>query len=63
MRTYSALRHSLSLVLFVLSGPALAQEPRIINAFTQTKVKALEELKTLTADEAWLEWATDSLPS
>jgi len=26
-------------------------------------VKALEELKTLTADEAWLEWATHSLPS
>jgi hypothetical protein len=26
-------------------------------------VQALEELKTLTADEAWLEWATDSLPT
>jgi hypothetical protein len=38
-------------------------EPRIIDAFTQTKVKAREELKTLTTDEAWLEWATHSLPS
>ena len=43
--------------------PADGDEPRIIDAFTQTKVKALEELKTLTTDEAWLEWATHSLPS
>jgi hypothetical protein len=26
-------------------------------------MKAREELKTLTADEAWLKWATDGLPS
>jgi hypothetical protein len=43
--------------------PADGDEPRIIDAFTQSKVKALEELKTLTADEAWLEWAMQGLPS
>lgn len=43
--------------------PADGDEPRIIDAFTQSKVKAVEELKTLTADEAWLEWATVGLPS
>lgn len=43
--------------------PADGDEPRIIDAFTQSKAKALEELRTLTADEAWLEWATDGLPS
>jgi hypothetical protein len=39
------------------------EEPRVIDAFTQTKMKAREELKTLTADEAWLKWATDGLAS
>jgi hypothetical protein len=43
--------------------PTDGEEPRVVNAFTQTKVKAREELKTLTADEAWLEWATAGLPS
>src|SRR6516165_1302891 len=43
--------------------PADGEEPRVIDAFTQTKIKAREELKTLTADEAWLEWATAGLRS
>ena len=43
--------------------PADGEEPRVIDALTQTKVKAREELQTLTADEAWLEWATAGLPS
>ena len=43
--------------------PADGEEPRVIEAFTQTKMTAREELKTLTADEAWLKWATDGLPS
>ena len=43
--------------------PADGEEPRIVDAFTQTKASALKELQTLTVDSAWLEWATDGLPS
>jgi catechol 2,3-dioxygenase-like lactoylglutathione lyase family enzyme len=43
--------------------PRDGEEPRVVDAFTQTKASALEELRTLTTDKAWLEWATDSLPS
>jgi hypothetical protein len=40
----------------------VGDQPRIIDAFTQTKVKALEELNPHSR-EAGLEWATDGLPS
>jgi catechol 2,3-dioxygenase-like lactoylglutathione lyase family enzyme len=36
-------------------------EPRIVPQVTQTKNEALEELKSLTDDKNWLEWATVDL--
>lgn len=37
-------------------------EPSIVPQVVQTKAEALKELKTLTADKAWLERATADLP-
>jgi catechol 2,3-dioxygenase-like lactoylglutathione lyase family enzyme len=37
-------------------------EPSIVPQVKQTKAEALKELKTLTADKAWLERATADLP-
>jgi hypothetical protein len=38
-------------------------DPRIVPGLTMTKAEALEELRTLTDDRAWLDWATEALPS
>jgi catechol 2,3-dioxygenase-like lactoylglutathione lyase family enzyme len=38
-------------------------EPRIVGGQRQTKAVARAELETLTADEAWLAWATGGLPA
>jgi catechol 2,3-dioxygenase-like lactoylglutathione lyase family enzyme len=37
-------------------------EPRIVHGITMSKHEALEELRTLTADKDWLDWATQALP-
>ena len=37
-------------------------EPHIVPQVTQTKAQAMEELRSLTADEKWLAWATAALP-
>ena len=37
-------------------------EPRIVPGITMAKHEALEELRTLTADKDWLDWATQALP-
>ncbi|HZT52130.1 MAG TPA: VOC family protein [Stellaceae bacterium] len=37
-------------------------EPAIVRAARMTKREALAELRTLTADQAWLDWATAPLP-
>jgi catechol 2,3-dioxygenase-like lactoylglutathione lyase family enzyme len=37
-------------------------EPRIVRGVLMSKHEALEELKTLTADRDWLDWATQALP-
>jgi hypothetical protein len=37
-------------------------EPRIVPGITMSKREALAELKTLSADQHWLEWATQALP-
>jgi catechol 2,3-dioxygenase-like lactoylglutathione lyase family enzyme len=37
-------------------------EPRIVRAVTMSKREALAELGTLTADQDWLDWATQALP-
>ena len=36
-------------------------EPRIVPQVTQTKEEALRELKSLTRDNQWLDWATSGL--
>jgi catechol 2,3-dioxygenase-like lactoylglutathione lyase family enzyme len=36
-------------------------EPLIVPQVTQTKPEALHELKTLSGDKAWLDWATEGL--
>ncbi len=37
-------------------------EPAIVPGLTQTKAVALAELRTLTGDTKWLDWATVALP-
>lgn len=34
---------------------------KVVDGFTQTKAKMLDELRTVTDDEAWLDWATSGL--
>lgn len=36
-------------------------DQKIINGFTQTRAKMLEELRTVTDDEEWLDWASSAL--
>jgi len=37
-------------------------EPRIVGGITMSRQEALEELRTLTSDKDWLDWATRALP-
>jgi catechol 2,3-dioxygenase-like lactoylglutathione lyase family enzyme len=47
--------------LEMASQPADGRDLRILKAVTQTKEEALEELRTLTDDAAWLDRATSNL--
>lgn len=37
------------------------EDQQIVNGFKQTREQMLKELRTVTDDEAWLQWATSSL--
>jgi hypothetical protein len=55
--------HRCRRVAVIADRPAAEIEQHDVDLGGERKGKALEELKTLTADEPWLEWATDGLPS